>query len=108
MKKKYWILYGFLNFLINFTGTAATFFLWHGLIGDVIYGCDFPGSGWYRLSNRIDGAFSFILLCGMVTSINLLVYRFITRKYKLSNMYLLIPIGTMILGIVSVYLIMYR
>lgn len=108
MKRKYWILYGFLNFLINFIVTVLTFFLWDGFIVGVIYGRNFPGSDWYRLSVRIDSAFSFILHCGIFTSINLLVYRFITRKYKLSNIYLLIPIGTMILGIVSVYLIMYR
>lgn len=108
MKKKYWILYGFLNFLINFIVTVLTFFLWEGLIAGVRYGRNFPGSDWYRLSVRIDSAFSFILLCGMCTSLNLLVYRFITRKYKLSNIYLLIPIGTMILDIVCVYLVMLR
>lgn len=107
MKKSYWIVYGFFNYLINFLITVICRFVWQFLIDNVIYGCSWTQTK-IMLSNRIEGVLTIIFLVGIYTSINLLVYKLITKRYKLTNIYLLIPIGTMILGIVRGCFLMCR
>ena len=105
MKEEYWIAYVFFNYLINFLISAILCFILASMITAAKYGHNLI-QPIYMLSTRIYAILLLIFIFGICTSINLLVYRIITRKYKLTNIYLLIPIGTMVLGIVSGYLFM--
>lgn len=107
MKKCHWILYGFLNFFNNFIVMIILHLFFEATIYDALYGYNWIDNR-YMLSTRIEAILILIFIFGIWTSINLLVYKFITRKHKLTNIYLLISMGTMILGIVTGYLIMCR
>ena len=74
MKKSYWIVYGFFNYLINFLITVICRFVWQFLIDNVIYGCSWTQTK-IMLSNRIEGVLTIIFFVGIYTSINLLVYK---------------------------------
>lgn len=104
MKKSLWVLYGFLNFIFNFIVTIIFHDFFFFCICCFMYGwC--RGIGKPLLSRRIHAGSELIFCFSIYILINMKIYNFVTRKHKPTKVCSLISLGTMMLGIISGYLI---
>ena len=92
MKKSSLAIYGFYNFYFNYFIQGIGPF-------DKSVKCIINKT--YSIKDRINGLLVVMLCLCIYTLINLLIYKFVTRKHKLSKVYLLIPLFTMALGIIA-------